>query len=156
MFKTLCVAVLLLSTFALTQARNSTVGPVSPPIVARGKLLNQTAPIPTTTIFTPTQTGLYRLSVYGTVTTSTCSGSYWSLNPEWTDDSGALQASANGILQSNGNCLGSFLLFNSGFSTGATITLEAKAGTAITYSVDQVGAADSSAYSLYYTLERLE
>jgi hypothetical protein len=39
---------------------------------------------------------------------------------------------------------------------GATITLEAKAGTAITYSVDQVGAADGSAYALYYTLERLE
>src|SRR5258706_10930445 len=99
MFKTLCVAVLLLSTFALTQARNSTVGPVSPPIVARGKLLNQTAPIPTTTIFTPTQTGLYRLSVYGTVTTSTCSGSDWSLNPERAHDSGALPAPADGNFQ---------------------------------------------------------
>src|SRR5258706_8586080 len=108
MFKTLCVAVPLLSTFALTQCRNSTVGPVSPPIVARGKLLNQTAPIPTTTIFTPTQTGLYRLSVYGTVTTSTCSGSYWSLNPQGADEFGALQARANGSLQSNSNFFGSF------------------------------------------------
>src|SRR5258706_13944405 len=92
MFKTLCVAVLLLSTFALTQARNSTVGPVSPPIVARGKLLNQTAPIPTTTIFTPTQTGLYRLSVYGTVTTSTCSGSSGVPKSQWTHDVGAFAA----------------------------------------------------------------
>src|SRR5258706_4889680 len=97
MFKTLCVAVLLLSTFALTQARNSTVGPVSPPIVARGKLLNQTAPIPTTTIFTPTQTGLYRLSVYGTVTTSTCSGSEFDLDPALLDEFGAPPANAREI-----------------------------------------------------------
>src|SRR5258706_2567445 len=101
MFKSLCVAVLLLSTFALPQARNSTVGPVSPPIVARGKLLNQTAPIPTTTIFTPTQTGLYRLSVYGTVTTSTCSGSYLFLHPQLDDDFGGLPGTAHRILPTN-------------------------------------------------------
>jgi hypothetical protein len=39
---------------------------------------------------------------------------------------------------------------------GAALTLEAKSGTAISYSVIQTGAPDGSAYSLYYTLERLE
>src|SRR5258706_13448177 len=120
MFKTLCVAVLLLSTFALTQARNSTVGPVSPPIVARGKLLNQTAPIPTTTIFTPTQTGLYRLSVYGTVTTSTCSGSDEHPHPLRNQLLGALQATPDGIFQPNGDCLGAHLVVYSEFFNGAT------------------------------------
>jgi hypothetical protein len=69
MHKTLCVAVLLLPTFALAQGGKSATPPFpSPLIVAKGKLVNQTAPIPTTTIFTPIQTGLYRLSVYATVT----------------------------------------------------------------------------------------
>ncbi len=155
MYKTLCVAVLLLPTFALTQARNPAAAPVSPPIVAKGKLVNQTAPIPQTTIFTPIQSGLYRLSVYGTVTTGTCGGSYWNVNPEWTDDSG-LQSNTNQIIQSNGSCLGSFILGYAGYATGATVTFEAKGGTAVTYSVTQQGPPDGSAYSLYYTLERLE
>ena len=159
MYKTLCVAVLLFPTFALTQAHNPATPPFpSPLIVAKGKLLNQTAPIPTTTIITPTQSGLYRLSVYATVTADTCIGSnsIWVFSPEWTDDSGLLQVSAGGILQSNGDCPGSFLLFNSGFSTGATITFEAKGGTAIAYNMAQQGPPNGSAYSLYYTLERLE
>jgi hypothetical protein len=154
MYKALCVVVLLLPTFALTQARSSAVTPVSPPIVAKGKLLNQTAPIPTTTIFTPTQTGLYRLSVYGTITISTCSGSFWSFNPGWTDDSGVL-STENQILFSNGDCLGPFNWSSIG-TIGLTMVIEAKAGTAITYNVTQNGSPDGSAYSIYYALERLE
>jgi hypothetical protein len=161
MYKTLTVAALLLAAFAFTSgSRSADASPVtaiSPPIVARGKVLNQTAPIPTTTIFTPTQSGLYRLSVYGTITQGSGAGtSFWIYSPAWIDDSGLLQNSANGILESNNDGAGSFLLTNSGFSLGATITLEAKAGTPITYSVTQVGPPDNSAYSLYYTLERLE
>ncbi len=155
MYKTICVAVLLLPTFALAQTRNPAAAPISPPIVAKGKLVNQTAPIPPTTIFTPTQNGLYRLSAYATVTTGTCGGSTWSYTPQWTDDSGLL-STTNEILQSNGSCLGSFILGYAGYSTGATVTFEAKGGTAITYSVTQQGPPDGTAYSLYYTLERLE
>ena len=39
---------------------------------------------------------------------------------------------------------------------GTVIPFEAKAGTSITYSVTQCCNPDNSAYSLYYTLERLE
>jgi hypothetical protein len=101
--------------------------------VAKAKLVNQTAPIPTTTIFTPTQAGLYRLSVYATVTVgvSDCNNTYWVYSSQWTDDSGNLQQGANGILQANNDCAGSFNLINSGFAMGATIVLEAKGGTAI-------------------------
>src|SRR6266496_6591181 len=80
MYKTLCVVALLAGLVALT-GRSSSAAPApftSPLIVAKGKLVNQTAPIPTTTIFTPNQTGLYRISVYVTLTKSDPSSqSFW-------------------------------------------------------------------------------
>jgi hypothetical protein len=155
MYKTLCVAVLLLPTFALTQARNPAVTPVSPPIVAKGKLLNQTAPIPTTTIFTPTQDGLYRLTVYATVTKSAPgSQSYWFYNIGWTDDAGP--EFDDSILFQSGSGFGQFSYAGLFIQGGTVVPLEAKAGTSITYSMTQGGGSDNSAYSLYYTLERLE
>jgi hypothetical protein len=161
MYKSICVVAILLAAFAFMSGSqpagaSAPISYASPQIVARGKLFNQNAPIPTTTILTPTQSGLYRLSVYGTVTTSTCSGSIWAYTPGWTDDSGVL-GSENGILQSNGDCLGPFLsVISYDDQGGAVVTFEAKGGTAITYSVSQSGSPDGSAYSLYYTLERLE
>ncbi len=44
---------------------------------------------------------------------------------------------------------------NSGLG-GISFPFEAKAGTPITYVVEQNPSPDNSAYSLYYTLERLE
>lgn len=95
MYKTFALAVLLLSTSAFAQNAKPAPQPIpltSPQIVAKGKLPNQTAPIPTTTIFTPTQTGLYRLSIYATLTkTDPNSQSVWQINTQWTDDAGAQQ-----------------------------------------------------------------
>src|ERR1700674_1202503 len=90
MYKTLCVAVLLLPTFALAQSGKPATPFTSPLIVAKAKLVNQTAAIPTTTIFTPTHSGLYRLSLYMTVSkidpqSSTSRG----FALAWTDDGGA-------------------------------------------------------------------
>ena len=154
MYKTLCVAVLLLSTFALAQTRQPATPFPSPLIVAKGKLVNQTAPIPTTTIFTPKETGLYRLTVYATVTKADPnSQSSWSYLPGWTDDAG--EAFGSNLLLQGGNTPGSFL-FEGFWQLGAGLPLEAKAGTAITYAMTQSGPPDNSAYSLYYTLERLE
>jgi hypothetical protein len=157
MYKTLCVAVLLLPTFALAQARNVAVTSISPPIVAKGKLINQSAVIPTTTIFTPTQTGLYRLSVYGTITTITTGiASSWIYNFYWNDDSG--QQSAEQLLLAYGDQYGQFSQLTSVGAPmplgGPTLVFEAKAGTPVNYSV--TGGNDGSAFSLYYTLERLE
>jgi hypothetical protein len=161
MYKALCVAVVVAGLLAFT-GRTSSAAPApftSPVIVAKGKVLNQNAPISTTTIFTPNQTGLYRLSVYGTVTTAgdQTSNSYWSYNPAWTDDSGVAQTQASGILIASvdDRAVGSFVLNNVG-NIGVALVLEAKAGTDISYSMTQVGPPDGSAYSLYYTLERLE
>ena len=159
MYKTLCVALALLAVFAFTSGSRSAdaspVTSVSAPIVAKGKVLNQTVPIPTTTIFTPVQTGLYRLSVYGTLTTGAQNtNSNWLFSPVWIDDSG-VSSSAGQILFSNNGQQGSF--FWSQVNTiGASIVIEAKAGTAISYNVTQGGPPDGSVYSLYYTLERLQ
>src|SRR5437588_11107787 len=104
MYKTLCAAVLLLPTFAVAQTRNPAVSPVSPPIVARGKLVNQTAPIPTTTIFTPAQDGLYRLSAYATIIKADpSSSSNWAYTPSWTDDSGLLNTATSQLFSSPSN-----------------------------------------------------
>jgi hypothetical protein len=144
MRKTLFVTALLAGTLSLSASNASAA------IVAKGKLLNQTAPI-TKTIYTPTATGLYRLSVYATVTVANPSSqSTWNDRVQWTDDSGVL--STQGLGQS-GNALGPFFWF---VACCWSIPLEVKAGTPITFSVTQSGPADNSAYSVYYTLERLE
>jgi hypothetical protein len=163
MYKTLCVAVLLLPTFALTQGDKSAPAGAftSPQIVAKGKLRNQTAPIPATAIFTPPQDGVYRLNIYATITTSDSnSQSAWDVNVGWTDDTSSTQV-ANTVLEGNGYIPGQFVHPNpdgsSWFALGGFGTpVEAKAGTPITYTVQQFGPADGSVYSIYYTLERLE
>jgi hypothetical protein len=157
MYKTLGISVALLAAFAFTSGSRSDASPaaIGPAIVARGKLLNQTAPIPTTTIFTPTQTGLYRLSVYATVTTSDPSSqSVWYYNYSWTDD--AAPQTAGGLLYKPGDQSGLFDNDTSTLDGGVVRVVEAKAGTTVTFTVTQFNGSDNSAYSLYYTLERLE
>src|SRR5260370_34567475 len=154
MYKSVCVVVILVAAFAFTSGGGSAAAspttPPSPVIVARAKLVNQTAPIPTTTIFTPTQTGLYRLSVYATVTTTDPSSqSYWNFNAGWTDD--AKPVSVNTILYTTGNVSGPFDYLGVLIAGGTEIPFEAKAGTPITYSISQDNGPDNSAYSLYYT-----
>jgi len=158
MNKMLCVMVVFLAcalALSVGSASTATVSYTVPQIVAKGRLINQSAPIPMTTIFSPAQNGLFRLSVYGTITTGvTNNTSTWSYNTEWTDDSGVVN---NGqVLTSlNQDNIGALNWSNVG-QYGATMVFEAKGGTAIAYSVNQYGPADNSAYALYYTLERLE
>src|ERR1700730_10267041 len=150
MYKTLGVAVLLVGTFALT-CRNSAATPAatftSPQIVAKGKLLNQTGAIPTTTIFTPPQTGLYRFSAYSTGPLSSGSGS-WNINLYWTDDFGP-EWGTELVQQANGG-YGSV-----GWPSGTVGMFEAIAGQPVSYSITLSGTGGGS-YSLYYTIERLE
>jgi hypothetical protein len=159
MYKALVVAILLLPTFALGQRSNyaPTTSYASPQIVAKGKFPNQTAPIPITAILTPKEDGLYRFSAYGTITTAQGGNSEWNVNLFWNDDSG-LPQSVLGLLIAFGGTSGQFVEFGYVIATngGAVSVFEAKAGTPITYSVTQFGPPDNSAYSLYYTLERLE
>jgi hypothetical protein len=160
MYKALCVAAIIAGVLALT-GRSSNAAPApfsSPMIVAKGRLVDQTAPIPSTTIFTPNQTGLYRLSVYATIVTANpSSASAWEYNVNWTDD-GGLQ-SLNSLLYAFDNQTGSFLQLANVFPLhlgGPVTAFQVKAGHPITYSVTQGGPPDKSAYSLFWTLERLE
>lgn len=159
MYKSLCIPVLL-ATFALT-GRNSAASPISPDypqIVAKARLMNQTSPIPTAAIYTPAQSGLFRLSVYASMTTP-LNDSYdtWNYSVSWTDDSG--EQSANLLLYANVIQSGQFVQFASTAAgpqslAGPVLTFEAKAGVPITHTM--TGTKDGSAYLLYYTLERLE
>jgi hypothetical protein len=95
MNRTLTIAVLLLGTLALAYARNN-VGAVAPAnllgprVVAVADLSNQTAPIPTTTIFTAPRSGLYRVSSYIVTTTpGNLDNGFWVLWLGWTDEAGA-------------------------------------------------------------------
>jgi hypothetical protein len=162
MYKTLCVVAMLVGLLALT-GRTSSAAPApftSPLIVAKGRRVNQTAPIPTTTIFTPPQDGLFRLSVYATlVSNNPCCGTWWAYGVSWTDDAGP--QFINTLLASEQATTGQFVqFFNQGFQIplgGAVTTFEAKAGQPITHSVTfNNGSSDGTSYSLYYTLERLE
>jgi hypothetical protein len=167
MYKSICVVAVFLAVFAFMSGSqpagaSAPTNYASPQIVARCKLVNQTAPIPTTTIFTPLQTGLYRLSVYATVLNSGVTGSQWNFDLTWTDDQG--QQNIPSLLWSYDlNPPGQFwqgqnlTVSSSPVPVGGPATVfEAKAGTSITYSVTLAGETDGTAYSLYYTLERLE
>ena len=158
MHKTLCVAAIALAMFALTADRsagtpNTTL--TSPLIVARGRLVNQTEPFPATTLFTPTQDGLYRLSVYATLTTADpTSTSTWSYGFSWTDDAGA--ESAGFVLGQNGDQLGQFYNGSYGYPGNAIPPFEAKKGIPVMHFMAHSTVPDNTAYSLYYVVERLE
>lgn len=149
MYKALCAVILLLPMFALAQEAKTKPAPFnSPQVVAKGKVLNQTAAIPVTTIFTPTQTGLYRFSAYSTGPVNTTASGYWNINLNWTDDFGPQNDEE--LLQNAGGGYGSV-----GWPSGSVGTFEAVAGQPVTYSVTLSGSGGGS-YSLYYTIERLE
>jgi len=155
MYKTLALAVWLLSTITFAQeakpaSASASTSYASPQIVAKGRLRNQTANIPITTIFTPPVDGFYRLSAYSTETVP-ISGStnYWNFSVYWTDDGGS---EANGpMLQEVAGGYGS-----DGYPSGTVCVFDAKAGQPISFSMSLSDGTDGGTYSLYYTLERLE
>jgi hypothetical protein len=90
MYKNLTILVLI-ATFALFAARSTGSAPptiMTPIILKRVLKLNQTAPIPTTTLFTPTPGGLFRVSAYMTQTSPGTGTGSWNLELYWTDDAG--------------------------------------------------------------------
>jgi|SRR5271154_222973 len=165
MNKALCVMVLLLGGALMVKSSD---GPsaifTSPVIVAKGRFVSRSTPIPTTTMFTPQQTGLYRLSVYMTAIRNGASGTTsWSYSFSWSDDAGAENTSN---LNLNGDGLtylhpGNEPPFAYAYSDwtivpGAVVPFEAIAGVPVTYAVTELTPTNGSTYSLYYTVELLE
>jgi hypothetical protein len=64
--------------------------PSAPAVVATIALYNQTANIPTTTLFTPATNGLYRFTAYMAETVAGGTGGIWSLEVYWNDFAGSL------------------------------------------------------------------
>jgi hypothetical protein len=158
--KYLTAALALLAGIILSSALKTSANPVpplTPLIVAKGKVLNQNAPVPTTTIYTPTQDGLFRLSVYGTVSQiDTVSNVFWDVKVSWTDSSGPTSVSGFCFTE-NGDATAQPFFWNAEGFSGAPVILQAKAGEPITFAVAQTGGTiGNGAYSIYYTLERLE
>jgi hypothetical protein len=160
MYKALSLAVLLLAVFAFTSDSKSVgavpASPISPVIVARGKLVNQTEPY-SATIYTPAQDGVYRLSAYATITVASAgSGSDWNYGYNWTDVTGQPQQ-VFFALNCDDTALAQCVLGGQSFIIGIggiVTTIQANKGTPIVHSMS--GTPDGSAYSLYYVLERIE
>ena len=141
MYKTLCAAAFLLAVFAITLGNRFAAaipaGPVSPTIVASRQLTGRTTMIPTTTLFTPSANGLYRVSAYISMTTPGTNGCAWYFDVGWTDDAGVEGASNLENVRNN-------YLPPNDYGTGEnaftqTIIVRAVAGSPITYTVPATG-----------------
>ena|SRR5579872_1653833 len=160
-YKRISIAVFSLAVLAFvlrTKPVEAVPNAVSTPvIVAQGSFSNQNRNIRNQTIYTPTQAGVYRLTVYATITTQdTNSTSMWEWSASWTDASGQQQSIYP--LWKWGSELGQFFAFyTTNYFTpgGYSMSIQANARTAITQTMQRSGAPDNSAYSLYYVLERL-
>jgi hypothetical protein len=158
MYKTVGVAVLTLATFAFTSgskpADASPNSPSSPVIVARVNLTGQSAAIPTTTLFTPAKTGLYRTTTYLAVTQRGDGQAYWEFNLGWPDDAGA--ETANPI--ENVDNAKPPTSYANGYSNwpGAVVAFKAVAGVPVTYSVSSAVGTLTGTFELCIVVERLE
>jgi hypothetical protein len=155
MYKTLGIAVLLLAAVAFTsgsrRADASQTTLSSPLIVAKVTLTNQATIIPQTVIFTPPQSGLYRVSPYMALMTSpiTCC---WFFDFFWTDEGGAHEASGMMTLGEN-SCCGYGLDAISSDVPGS-FTFRAVAGQPVSYDISG-GGGNAGPYALYLVIERL-
>jgi hypothetical protein len=126
----------------------------APNIVAQVALTGQTAPIPTTTLFTPSATGMYRLSTYGTITNPVAVvDGYWLVILNWTDDAGT--ENCTGMV--NG-CLAILVdITPPSAAEQRTFVVNANAGAPVSYSVSPGGYdLQGSVYELFITVEQLQ
>ena len=113
-----------------------------PSIVASGSIDKPSGGnISATTVYTPSDAGVYRISIYATMASGFGGGAATSVT--WTDDRGARNAGVPfGNLQGSSNN-----------DAGAVIAFRALAD-AIQLSTDMAGSS-SVAYTLYYVIEQL-
>ncbi len=161
MYKALCAVGLLLATLVLTSGSKpvdaSATGLPSPVVVRRVALTNQTETIPTTTIVTVGQTGMYRVSAYMTAITQSRGTHVKYLHLNWNDEAGA-ESLINPFLA----------LDNSGAPPNAygvsadgsnnvvnNFSFRAVSGTAVSYSISVDNNAAGGTYDLCIVVERV-
>ena len=113
------------------------------PMVATVSLTGQTGDIGATTLFTPSATGTYRVSVYLVCTTAGTGTLVLTIG--WTDDEQAQTVKPAVDID----------LANLGEASSGVSFIQSAAAVAITYTAAIAGKAGSPAYSLYITLEQL-
>jgi hypothetical protein len=133
-----------LTSIGFAQSSNSRGEPATcttlPCEVASVNLTAQTAAIPPTIIFTPTTSGLYRISAY--LSTSATTGSVWKYAVTWTDDE---KARNSGAMPVGPGAFGAF-----------SATVQSVGGKAISYSVGAgAGNSPASTFNLVITVEQL-
>ncbi len=118
----------------------------SPTIVAQVSLTNQAAPIPKTTLVTPSADALYRVTAYFVVTKTNRSGTLWHLTLGWEGDGGTKATDVT--IASNPN---------EGYPTWVSWTVSPgdKAGFPLTYQVGPTGTI-ANPYNLFITVEQLQ
>jgi hypothetical protein len=125
----------------------------SPLIVASGKLVGQTQAIAKTTLYTPSETGLFRVSFYICMTKPGSPNRQWAVSLTWTDDAGL---EANQLADVDMNTLPPNAWAIS-YTPTPGFVFEAVAGQPISYAVvSSLGTGSKGTYSLYYTVEQLQ
>src|SRR5256885_9019229 len=149
MYKALCVVALLLATFALTSgskpADASATGLPSPVIVARVAQTGQTTGIPTTALFTPKISGVYRISTYLAMTLRGTTGNWWNLQIGWTDDAGTEGPVFLLGVQDDQSVPNAFA-WGPNVAGDQTVIVRAVANTPVTYSVSTGTSAANGTY----------
>jgi hypothetical protein len=145
--------------FAVYSAESNTNTSMAPRVLASVRLTNQTQAIPTTTLFSVSRTGLYRVSSYMALTTPGTDGNYWSLCLGWTDEAGVEMDPIYSLLnvgQGPPNAYGMpDVTTNAGFLAQPPFPIEALSGTPITYAVNPFFGG-SGTYELFLTVEGLQ
>jgi hypothetical protein len=149
------MVVLLGSVLVFKSAGSQNPSLTAPIIVASGSLTHHNKPFELP-MYTPTQDGVFRVSVYPTLTQSDPnSESAWYFVLVWTDGAGPGQSAD--LFYIPGNSKGPFLTYWGNVPLGGSSTvIQAKANTPIIQSMGQNGNPDNSAYSLFYVVEQLQ
>jgi hypothetical protein len=129
--------------------------PTSPIIVARINRRNITKSIPTTTVFTPQDTGVFRVSSYLTITTPIAGEYIWILSLNWGDDAGLETTNlAYGFsTQTPPDAYFGNIMAN---ENQAPFTFEAKAGQPVSLTLEGPPQYAGSVCALAIIIERLE
>lgn len=117
-----------------------------PCVVASATLTNQTQPVPATPVFTPTTSGLFRVTAYMTTSTGT-TNAYWDIEAGWTDNHGFKKGAFLGAASQNQA------------STYPGILVQDLAGQPLLYQTILHGGGKGSGgmtYDLYITVEQLQ
>jgi hypothetical protein len=121
----------------------------SPRIVAEFARFGQTATIPLTTLFTPKEDGLYRLSAYFVIESNVNANALWAFQFIWTDHGGSANRVVTLVANQNAPPPSSFQQTVTAFN--------ARAGAPVSYVVTPSNPPPQDAtYDLYFTVEKLE